>query len=180
MKRRNGKVEKEIRESLFIDGEWKEAINKESKGVVNPATGKVFCEIGYGGVDDALAAVDAADRAFASWSSTSVRERANILNYVAELLRQRAEYIGQILAAESGKPIPQAVGEVKFSAEYFQWFAEEIRRPYGQYIPSDVANKRHITYEQPAGVALCLTPWNFPVSGTKISSCSGSRLYCCS
>lgn len=157
-------MEKKIKESLFIDGEWKEPIRKESKGVVNPATGKVFCEIGYGGVDDALSAVDAADRAFASWSSTSVRERANILNRVADLLRQKADHIAQILAAESGKPVPQAVGEVKFSAEYFQWFAEEIRRPYGQYIPSDAANKRHIAYAQPAGVALCLSPWNFPVS----------------
>jgi succinate-semialdehyde dehydrogenase/glutarate-semialdehyde dehydrogenase len=79
-------------------------------------------------------------------------------------LRQRADHIGLILAEESGKPVPQAVGEVKFSAEYFQWFAEEVRRPYGQAIPSDAANKRHNVYTQPAGVALCLSPWNFPVS----------------
>ncbi|MDQ7095309.1 NAD-dependent succinate-semialdehyde dehydrogenase [Desulfosporosinus sp. PR] len=157
-------METEIKESLFIAGEWKEAINKESKGVVNPATGQVFCEIGYGGVDDALSAVDAAERAFAAWSSTSVRERADSLNRTADLLRQRADHIGRILAAESGKPFPQAVGEVRFSAEYFQWFAEEVRRPYGQYIPSDAVNKRHSVYTQPAGVALCLSPWNFPVS----------------
>ncbi len=157
-------MKKEIRESLFIDGEWQEAINKEVKGVINPATGKVFCEIGYGEVDDALSAVDAADRAFGAWSKTSVRERADILNRTADLLRQRADHIGLILAAESGKPLPQAIGEVKFSAEYFQWFAEEVRRPYGQSIPSDAANKRHHVYTQPAGVALCLSPWNFPVS----------------
>lgn len=154
----------EINKSLFIDGEWKEPIKKGKKGIVNPATEKVFCEIGYGGVDDALSAVDAAASAFESWSSTAGRERANILNRVADLLRERADHIAEILAAESGKPIPQAVGEVMFSAEYFQWFAEEIRRPYGQMIPSDAANKRHIAYSQPAGVALCLSPWNFPVS----------------
>lgn len=155
---------KELKQSLLVNGVWIEPINKESKGVVNPATGEVFCEIGYGGVEDALAAVDAADCAFTAWSSTSVRERSMIINQVAVLLRQRAEQIGQILTAESGKPLPQAVGEVKFSAEYFQWFAEEVRRPYGQYIPSDLPNKRHIAYTQASGVALCLTPWNFPVS----------------
>ncbi|KLU60583.1 succinate-semialdehyde dehydrogenase [NADP(+)] GabD [Peptococcaceae bacterium CEB3] len=155
---------KEIRESLFINGRWVEPIGKKSKGISNPATGKIFYEIGYGEASDALAAVEAAQAAFDSWSVKSVRARADILNKVADLLRQRANEIARVLAAESGKPVPQAVGEVNFSAEYFQWFAEEVRRPYGTYIPSDAANKRHIAYTQPSGVALCLSPWNFPVS----------------
>lgn len=157
-------MENFIKKSLFIDGKWVESISKQTKGVENPATGQVFCEISYGGPEDAVAAVNAADRAFASWSSTSVRERSNILNRVAVLLRERTDEIAKILSAESGKPVAQAMGEVKFSAEYFQWFAEEIRRPSGQTIPGDVPNKRHHFYSQPAGVALCLTPWNFPVS----------------
>lgn len=157
-------MEKEIKQSLLIDGEWREAISKSTKGVENPATGRIICEIGYGGSEDALLAVDAADRAFAAWSSASVRERSNILNRVADLLRQRADSIATILAAETGKPLVQAVGEIKFSAEYFQWFAEEIRRPDGQFIPGDAVSKRHYVYSQPAGVALCLSPWNFPVS----------------
>jgi succinate-semialdehyde dehydrogenase/glutarate-semialdehyde dehydrogenase len=157
-------MKKEIKQSLLIDGEWREAISKATKGVENPATGQIICEIGYGGSEDALLAVGAADRAFAAWSSASVRDRSYILNRVADLLRQRTDPIAGILAAESGKPLAQAVGEIKFSAEYFQWFAEEIRRPDGQIIPSDAVNKRHYAYSQPAGVALCLTPWNFPVS----------------
>lgn len=157
-------MKSEIKRSLYIDGEWKEALSKATKGIENPATGQIFCEIGYGGPEDASQAVDAADRAFATWAQTSVRERANILNRVADFLRQRTERIAKILATESGKPVAQAVGEVKFAAEYFQWFAEEIRRPGGLIIPSDATNKRHYAYVQPAGVALCLTPWNFPVS----------------
>jgi len=157
-------MKKEIKQSLLINGEWREAISKAAKGVENPATGQIICEIGYGGSEDALLAVDAADRAFASWSSASVRERSNILNRVADLLRQRTDSIATILAAEAGKPLAQAVGEIKFSAEYFQWFAEEIRRPAGQIIPGDAVSKSHYVYSQPAGVALCLTPWNFPVS----------------
>ncbi|SHN85292.1 NAD-dependent succinate-semialdehyde dehydrogenase [Desulfitobacterium chlororespirans] len=153
-----------IEKSLFINGEWQAPIKNEKKGVVNPATGETICEIGYGSAEDAISAVDIASQAFSAWSLTSGRERADILNRVAGLLRERADYIGKLLAAESGKPVPQAVGEVKFSAEYFQWFAEEIRRPYGELIPADVANKRHLVFTQPAGVALCLSPWNFPVS----------------
>lgn len=157
-------MEKKIMQSLFIDGEWVESISQGTKGVENPATGQVVCEISYGGAEDAVAAVAAASRAFAAWSSTAVRERSNILYRIADLLRQRTDEIAKILALESGKPLAQAVGEIKFSAEYFQWFAEEIRRPNGQTIPSDATNKRHHFYSQPAGVALCLTPWNFPVS----------------
>ncbi|WP_240986912.1 NAD-dependent succinate-semialdehyde dehydrogenase [Acididesulfobacillus acetoxydans] len=150
--------------SLFIDGEWREPIKQGSKEVTNPATGEPICQIGHGDSGDALLAVETAAHAFTGWCSTSVRQRANILTAVAGLLRHRADHIGEVLASETGKTLSQAVGEVNFAAEYFQWFAEEIRRPYGSCIPSDAANKRHIAYSQPAGVALCLTPWNFPVS----------------
>lgn len=153
-----------IEQSLFINGEWRNPIKNNSKEVINPATTQAICKIGYGGAEDALLAIDAADRAFPLWSVTSVRERANILNRVADLLRERVDKIAQTLADETGKPFAQAAGEVKFSAEYFQWFAEEIRRPNGYSVPSDAANKRHIILHQPAGVALILTPWNFPVS----------------
>ncbi|CAA7603049.1 Aldehyde dehydrogenase family [Acididesulfobacillus acetoxydans] len=154
----------EYMQSLLIAGEWREPVRKGRKEVTNPATGEVIAVIGHGDSEDALMAVQAAEGAFPEWSATSVRTRANILNAAAGLLRQRADHIGHTLASETGKPLAQARGEVNFAAEYFQWFAEEIRRPHGYCIPSDAANRRHIAYTQPAGVALCLTPWNFPVS----------------
>lgn len=78
--------------------------------------------------------------------------------------RKKREQIGKVLAEESGKRLHEGIGEINFAAEYFQWFAEEIRRPHGHIVPSDVRNKSHIYYTEPAGVALTLTPWNFPIS----------------
>ncbi|QSO49301.1 NAD-dependent succinate-semialdehyde dehydrogenase [Alicyclobacillus mengziensis] len=150
--------------SMLIDGQWCAPNRNNTIEVVNPATDETVAELSYGGAEEALEAVEAASRAFATWKQTSARQRADLLLKVSELLLQRQEEIAFILAVESGKRLAEAVGEVRFSAEYFRWFAEEARRPDGQFIPSDAPNKRHWTRSQPAGVALTLTPWNFPVS----------------
>ncbi len=157
-------IRREIEPSMFIAGEWVAPKTPGSVAVINPANGEVVSEIGYGGASDARQAVEAADEAFSRWSKTTARERADILNRVAQLLRERQDSIGRILAVESGKRLAEAVGEVRFAAEYFQWFAEEARRPNGAWYPEEGQNRRHWSRTQPAGVALCLTPWNFPVS----------------
>jgi succinate-semialdehyde dehydrogenase/glutarate-semialdehyde dehydrogenase len=135
-----------------------------SLDIRNPADGSIVGTIGYGGKVEAVAAVDAAQQAFASWAALPARARADILVRVGELLNERAGRIGYILAQESGKRLPEAVAEVRFAAEYFRWFAEQARRPAGELITQEIANRRHLTLAQPIGVALCLTPWNFPVS----------------
>jgi len=132
--------------------------------VRNPANGAVVGTIGYGGKTEALVAVDAAQQAFASWAGLPARARADILMRVGELLHERAEGIGYILAQESGKRLPEGIAEVHFAAEYFRWFAEQARRPVGELIPQEIPNRRHLTLAQPMRVALCLTPWNFPIS----------------
>ena len=150
--------------SLFLGGQW---VTPEGRGFLeirNPADGSVMGTIGYGSKIEALAAVDAAQKACASWAGMPARARADILQHVGELLNERAEHIGYILAQESGKRLPEAVAEVRFAAEYFRWFAEQARRPAGELIPQEIPNRRHLTLAQPMGVALCLTPWNFPVS----------------
>jgi succinate-semialdehyde dehydrogenase/glutarate-semialdehyde dehydrogenase len=113
---------------------------------------------------DAYAAADEAAAAFGDWSRASGRARADILLRVAALLGDCADELGLLLAKETGKRLPEAVGEIRFAAEYFRWFAEEARRPIGQLMPSESSKRRHHTLARPAGVALCLSPWNFPVS----------------
>ncbi len=153
---------KNYHKSMFIDGEWRGSDTLID--VTNPATNETIAELGYGTEKEALEAVEAASRAFKTWKTTTSRIRADLLLRTAELLKQREEQIGWILAVESGKRLTEAIGEVRFSAEYFRWFAEEARRPEGQLLPQEAADKRHWTKAQPAGVALCLTPWNFPLS----------------
>jgi succinate-semialdehyde dehydrogenase/glutarate-semialdehyde dehydrogenase len=150
--------------SLFIGGKWVAPDGNSTLAVRNPANGSVVGTIGYGGKMEALAAVEAAQNAFPSWASSTARMRADILLKASELLHGRADQLGYLLTLESGKRLVEAVAEVHFAAEYFRWFAEQTRRPTGDLIPQEVPNRRHLTMAQPMGVALCLTPWNFPVS----------------
>jgi succinate-semialdehyde dehydrogenase/glutarate-semialdehyde dehydrogenase len=157
-------IEAAQQESLFVGGRWVSPRAGRSVAVSNPATGEVLAEIGYGSASDAVAAVDAAAEAFPNWSRQPARSRSDALMRAYALLSERADEIGLLLARESGKRLPEAVGEVRFAAEYFRWFAEQVRRPSGELIPQESLNRRHLTIGQAAGVALCLTPWNFPVS----------------
>ena len=150
--------------SLLIGGLWVAPEDGGSLEIHNPADGSVVGTIGYGSKVDALAAVDAAREAFPSWAGMPARARADILQRAGGLLNERAGRIGYILALESGKRLPEAVAEVRFAAEYFRWFAEQARRPAGELLPQEIPNRRHLMLAQPMGVALCLTPWNFPVS----------------
>jgi succinate-semialdehyde dehydrogenase/glutarate-semialdehyde dehydrogenase len=132
--------------------------------VVNPADGSIVGAVPYGGAAEARAACDAAAMAFPAWSNTPARARADLLARAAALLAERSSEVGLLLARETGKRLPEAVGEVRFAAEYFRWFAEQARRPAGEVIPPEASNRRHLTLARPSGVALALTPWNFPVS----------------
>ncbi len=148
--------------TTLINGTWTDPDAR--RDVTNPADGTVLATVGYGGAAEATAAADAAASAFAEWSASSPRARADLLRALADDLVARSESIGALLARESGKRLPEAVAEVRFAAEYFRWFGEQARRPIGQVLPNELPGRRQTTVRRPAGVALCLTPWNFPVS----------------
>jgi succinate-semialdehyde dehydrogenase / glutarate-semialdehyde dehydrogenase len=148
--------------TTLIDGRWVELESR--KDVANPVDGSIVGSIGYGGLTEADAAVDAAAAAFEDWADLPARSRGDLLGRAADLITERAPQIGTLLARESGKRGPEAVGEVAFSAEYFRWFAEEARRPAGQVHPHEAPDRRHMTIRRPAGVVVSLTPWNFPCS----------------
>jgi succinate-semialdehyde dehydrogenase / glutarate-semialdehyde dehydrogenase len=148
--------------TTLIDGTWLELESR--KDVANPVDGSIVGSIGYGGPTEAGAAVDAAAAAFEDWAGRPARSRGDLLGRAADLITERAPQIGTLLARESGKRGPEAVGEVAFSAEYFRWFAEEARRPAGQVHPHEAPDRRHMTIRRPAGVVVSLTPWNFPCS----------------
>ncbi len=154
----------EYNKALYIDGRWTTPDAGGRIEVENPATGQVLTEIDFGDEIDARNAVNAAALAFSAWSCTPARQRADALLRVAKTLRERADSIGRVLAMESGKRLPEAVAEIQFSSEYFRWFAEEARRPSGEWMPQEDPHKRHYARYHAAGVAVCLSPWNFPVS----------------
>lgn len=146
----------------LIDGRWE--THDGLVDVTNPANGSVAGQLAWGGPQDAVRAADAAAAALDAWADLPARTRADILREAGDLMAARANEIGRLLAVEAGKRLPEAVGEVAFSAEYFRWFAEEARRPEGGVLPNEAPGRRHLTIKRPVGVVASLTPWNFPCS----------------
>ena len=151
------------RMQMYIDGRWTAARSGKTLGVINPATEEILREVPYGGREDVHEAVEAAGRAFATWSKTTAYERASILRKVADLMRERQEQIAQQLTREQGKTLVESRGEIAQSANNFEWMGEECKRAYGEIIPQTLPNKRHWTLQHPVGPVAAIAPWNFPV-----------------
>lgn len=133
----------------LVDGRWE--YDGDYVDVTDPGTGDTVGALACGTPDHARRSVDAAARAFPRWADTTARERADLLLAAAHLVENRADEIGQLLAAEAGKRLPEAVGEVRFSAEDLRWFAEQARRPDGAVLPHEAPGRRHLTLRRPAG-----------------------------
>jgi succinate-semialdehyde dehydrogenase/glutarate-semialdehyde dehydrogenase len=150
-----------LRSQCYVDGQW---IGAPSKGVGNPATGQDIGMVPYFGAAETTAAVEAAARAFASWSRTTAKERATLLRKWFDLIIANKEDLALILTSEQGKPLAEARGEIEIGGAYVEFFAEEARRIYGETIPSPRRDARLLAIKQPIGVAGAITPWNFPCS----------------
>ena len=130
--------------------------------VPDPATEGVVADIAWATAADVDAAVGAAVAAQTEWSASDVRDRARALRSIAEDLRAVAEPLGELISAESGKRLSEAVAEVGFSARYFDWFADASTRVSSTYYRTE---QRHFVVEhRPVGVVAAISPWNFPLS----------------
>lgn len=147
---------------LHIDGEWIDVGDREIHHVVNPATGKAISDLPKATAADLDRALDAAAKAFPKWRDTPVGERAAVLHKAADLMRERAADIGELMTAEQGKPLPQAIGEVTASASQFDIMAEEAKRCYGRVLVRPSGQNSFVKY-QPVGPVAAFSPWNFPV-----------------
>lgn len=150
--------------SIFINGEWKSIDSSKTEKIYNPATLEPITEVAYGGAAETKQAIEAADAAFTPWSSLTGRERSTFLYRASQLMQEDAERLGEILTKEQGKPLKEAIGEVKGAAQFLLWYAEEASRGYGEWLPSSVKSKRMLVIPKPVGVVGAITPWNFPSS----------------
>jgi succinate-semialdehyde dehydrogenase/glutarate-semialdehyde dehydrogenase len=149
---------------LFIGGTWQAASRKTAIDVRNPSDGSVLMQTADASADDAIAAVDAAASAAAKWAATPARQRSEILRKCFELMQRDAERLAQLISLENGKALKDARGEVAYAAEFFRWFAEEAVRINGDLAIAPSGANRILVQYQPIGVALLITPWNFPAA----------------
>ncbi|MDA9264453.1 NAD-dependent succinate-semialdehyde dehydrogenase [Saprospiraceae bacterium] len=149
-----------LRSEAYINGEW---IKKETTfSVYNPYNQIKIAEVSDCTQVDTESAITAADHAFQIWSNYTANKRSRILQNWYKLIIENATDLAHILTIEQGKPLQEAIGEIKYGASYIEWFAEEAKRVYGDVIPGQSRKNRITVIKQPVGIVGAITPWNFP------------------
>ena len=147
----------------YINGQWvgSSAVIEN----INPSdTSDVVGHYAKATSEDCLAAIAAANAAFAGWSQSGLEQRKQVLDFIgAELIARSAE-IGEILAREEGKTRAEGVGEVYRSGQFFQYYGAETLRLMGENTQSVRPGVDVEVHREALGVIGIVTPWNFPLA----------------
>ncbi|RZS52131.1 aldehyde dehydrogenase family protein [Sphaerotilus mobilis] len=147
----------------LIAGEWVEG-PRASRNINPSDTRDVIGEYAQADAAQAREAVAAARAAFPAWSQSTPQQRFDLLDAAgSEILARRAE-LGDLLAREEGKTLPEAIGEVARAGNIFKFFAGEALRVGGESIPSVRPGIGVEVTREPLGVVGLITPWNFPIA----------------
>lgn len=153
-----------IVEKSYINGQWVPSKSNKVFEIQDPASGQVIGTCPESTTVDLDDAIQAASQAFLTWRVLPGRQRGRILKRWFELIVENKEDIGKVITAENGKAKADAEGEALFSASFFEWFAEEAPRIYGDVVPHGTSWGRAQILKQPIGVCGLITPWNFPMA----------------
>ena len=155
--------------------QWSQGRGRRQSGDREAAGPAAPCE-SKADLDQALAA---AKKGFAVWRATSAYDRAKVMRKAADLVRERADDIARVMTQEQGKVLAEARIEVLVTADIIEWFAEEGRRAYGRIVPGRVKGMRQLVTQEPVGICVAFTPWNFPtltparkIGGALAAGCS--------
>ncbi|HVO42344.1 MAG TPA: aldehyde dehydrogenase family protein, partial [Aggregatilineales bacterium] len=148
----------------FIGGQWVEARSGETFNSINPATEEIVAPIAKSGVDDVIAAVEAARKAYPGWRLTPAPRRGEILYRVGQLLMEHKEQLAQLMTMEMGKVIAEARGDVQEAIDMAFFMGGEGRRLLGYTAPVELPNKFGMAIRDSVGVVALITPWNFPIA----------------
>ncbi len=149
---------------LYIGGKAVPAAAGGRFDVLDPATRTVIASVADAGVQDAIAAVGAAEEAAASFAATAPRARAEILRAAFELMTAQREDLATLIALENGKALTDARAEVSYAAEFFRWYGEEAVRADGSLGIAPSGSNRIMVMRRPVGICVLVTPWNFPAA----------------
>jgi betaine-aldehyde dehydrogenase len=145
----------------YYGGAWHEPRSGQYVDTISPGTGESLGKVSECGVEDVDAAVAAAKAAFAEWRRVLPLERAKILRRIAEILRQSANELAMIDAADCGNPVKEMVSDAMVAAAQMEFFAGFVTEMKGASIPMgpDVVN---FSVREPLGVVGRIIPFNHP------------------
>lgn len=149
---------------LLIDGEWVDGGTCETFDVLDPATGMRIGGVAKATTADLDRVLASAQRGFMLWRARSPFDRAEVMHRAAVLLRERSAAIASVLTREQGKPLAEALVEVRSAADIVDWFADEGTRIYGRILPARRPDARTHVRREPVGPVAAFTPWNFPIT----------------
>ena len=153
-----------LKQQCFIKDGWFDSSDATTLEVSNPFNGDVIGNVPSLTTDDVNDAVAASHEAQITWAAKTPKERAELLQKWADLIDANKEDLAIIMTAEQGKPLTESRGEVGYANSFIRWFAEEGKRVYGDVIPANQTQLRHVILKQPVGVCAAITPWNFPAA----------------
>ena len=156
-------------DELYIEGRWTPTADRID--VTDLTDDTTFASVSAATPADAEDALAAAQAAEAEMRETTVVQRAEWVTAIADGIEARKAELADVIVREAGKPISSARGEVDAAAERFRRAAEEARSLKGEYIEGTTEGHegwRAIVRHEPVGTALCITPYNYPLSTTAL------------
>jgi aldehyde dehydrogenase len=147
----------------FIGGEWVAPAKGQYFENITPITGGRYNEVARSTAEDIERALDAAHKAKDAWGRTSVTERANLLNKIADRIEQNLESFAIAEAIENGKPIRETThADIPLVVDHYRYFAGVIRAQEGGISELDGDTVAY-HFQEPLGVVAQIIPWNFPL-----------------
>ncbi|WP_455288308.1 aldehyde dehydrogenase family protein [Cupriavidus necator] len=152
-----------IQTQLYIDGQWQSPIDQGTRAILSPADESVIAQAAEATRADARLAIAAARKAFdGPWRQTTIRDRAKLLNKIAELIDRDAEKLAQLESLNTGKTLTESRTDMGDIAATFRYFAGLVASESGAVneAPHHVISR---TLREPVGVCGLITPWNYPL-----------------
>lgn len=149
---------------LFIDGSFRDALNGAVFTSANPFTGADWAVMARASMADVGAAVDAARRAFATWSATPGRQRAAHMRNLARLVEKHADRLARVESVDNGKLLADTTRHARGLPAWLDYFAGLADKLHGNTIPLDEPELVAYTRREPIGVVAAITPWNAPLA----------------
>ena len=148
--------------NLFIGGEFVKSSANETLEVFNPANGKKLADITDATKEDVDLAVKAARKAFEKFRRSTVNQRSEILNKIADIIDENKEFLAKVESMDNGKPIRETLNvDIPYAADHFRYFAGVILAQEGS---ANVLKEQILSMvlREPIGVVGQIVPWNFP------------------
>ncbi len=162
------KVQLDERYGLYINGQWKDASDGATFTTKSPSTGEVLAACAQATQADVDEAVQAAWGAFKSWKEVPVKDRAALLNKIADVIDENTELLATIESMDNGKPIREtSIVDIPFAAQHFRYFAGCIMAEEGSanFMSGSTVfggDALSLIVREPIGVVGQIVPWNFP------------------